>query len=82
MEFFHKVPKLRFMAFRKLCYGFSALIVLASLVALYVHGLNLAVDFTGGVVAEASFASTANLDAARQALKSAGFNEVQVQNFG
>lgn len=82
MEFFHKVPKLSFMAYRKACYSFSALIVIASLAALFVHGLNLAVDFTGGVVAEASFTGTANLDATRAALKSAGFSEAQVQNFG
>jgi len=82
MEFFHKVPQLHFMAYRKLCYGISALLVVASLAALFVHGLNLAVDFTGGVVAEASFTGTANLDATRQALKAAGFSEAQVQNFG
>lgn len=82
MEILHKVPRIRFMAQRKICYALSALIVLGSLAAEAVNGLNLAVDFTGGVVIEASYAGTADLDRTRTALKSAGYAEVQVQNFG
>ncbi len=82
MEILHKVPRIRFMAQRKICYAISALIVIGSLVAEAVNGLNLAVDFTGGVVVEASFSGTADLDRTRAALHSAGYPEVQVQNFG
>jgi preprotein translocase subunit SecF len=70
------------MAQRKICYVISALIVLGSLAAEAVNGLNLAVDFTGGVVIEASYAQSADLDRTRAALKSAGYAENQVQNFG
>jgi preprotein translocase subunit SecF len=82
MEILHKVPRIRFMAQRKICYVISALLVLGSLVALAVRGLNLAVDFTGGVVIEASYSGTADLDRTRAALRSAGYSEVVVQNFG
>ncbi|MBS0395209.1 MAG: protein translocase subunit SecF [Proteobacteria bacterium] len=82
MEILHKVPRIRFMAQRKICYVISALIVVGSLAAEAVNGLNLAVDFTGGVVVEASFSGTADLDRTRAALHSAGYSEVQVQNFG
>jgi preprotein translocase subunit SecF len=82
MEILHKVPRIRFMAQRKICYVISALIVLGSLAAEAVNGLNLAVDFTGGVVIEASYAQSADLDRTRAALKSAGYAENQVQNFG
>ncbi len=82
MEFFHSVPKFRFMAVRRICYIISAVVILGSLAAEGYHGLNLAVDFTGGVVIEANYAGTANLDATREALHKAGYADVQVQNFG
>jgi len=82
MEFFHKVPHIRFMAQRYLCYGLSVVVVVGSLAALFIHGLNLAVDFTGGVVIEAAYSDTADLDKTRSALQGAGFNDSQVQNFG
>jgi preprotein translocase subunit SecF len=82
MEFFHSVPRYRFMAVRKICYVLSALIIVGSIAAEAVHGLNLAVDFTGGVVIEAAYTGAADLDGTRTALKSAGYSEVTVQNFG
>ena len=82
MEFFHSVPRFRFMAVRRLCYVISAVVIIGALVAESVHGLNLAVDFTGGVVIEANYATSVNLDATRAALHGAGYTEAQVQNFG
>jgi preprotein translocase subunit SecF len=82
MEILHKVPRIRFMAQRKICYAISALIVLGSLAAEAINGLNLAVEFTGGVVIEASYSQSADLDRTRSALKSAGYADNQVQNFG
>jgi len=46
------------------------------------YGMNFGVDFTGGVVVEASYSAPANLDAIRTGLEGAGFRSVQVQNFG
>ena len=82
MEFFHSVPRFRFMAQRKICYVISMLLVLGSIAVEAYRGLNFAVDFTGGVVIEAAFNGTADLDATRAALKTAGYPEVAVQNFG
>lgn len=82
MEFFHSVPKFRFMAKRHICYAISAAIVIGSLVAEGVHGINLAVDFTGGVVIEAGFSGAADLDKTHAALRTAGYPDVAVQNFG
>jgi preprotein translocase subunit SecF len=82
MEFFHKVPSIRFMSQRKLCYVLSTVAIIACVAAILVRGLNLAVDFTGGVVVEASYPGTADLDATRAALSAAGYKDVQVQNFG
>ena len=56
----------------------------ANLVAIgaIIYGMNYGIDFTGGVVSEATFSAPANLDAIRTGLEGAGFQSVQVQNFG
>jgi preprotein translocase subunit SecF len=82
MEFFHKVPQIPFMAQRKLCYVLSLIMIFGSIGAILVRGLNLAVDFTGGVVVEAAYPGTADLERTRAALISAGYADAQVQNFG
>lgn len=82
MEFFHKVTKYPFMHTRKVWYGVSGASIIASIVLLFVHGLNLGIDFTGGVVLEFAYPQTANIERTRTALADAGFHEAQVQNFG
>jgi preprotein translocase subunit SecF len=82
VEFFHKQTNFPFMATRKVWYTLSAVLMVASLAALATRGLNLAIDFTGGVNAQANFASTANVDAVRAKLATGGFRDPQVQNFG
>ncbi len=82
MEFFHKQTNFPFMATRKVWYTLSAVLMLVSFVSFATRGLNLAIDFTGGVNAEANFATAANVEAVRSKLTAAGFHEPQVQNFG
>ena len=82
MEFFHKQTSFPFMATRKVWYALSVFFMIGSIVLLFARGLNLAIDFTGGVNAEASFATTANVDAVRSKLAAAGFKDPQVQIFG
>jgi preprotein translocase subunit SecF len=82
VEFFHKQTNFPFMATRKVWYTLSAVLMVASLAALATRGLNLAIDFTGGVNAQANFASTANVDAVRAKLATGGFRDPLVQNFG
>ncbi len=82
MEFFHNVPHIPFMAQRRFCYVLSAILIIGSILAIGARGLNLAVDFTGGVVTEAEFPNAANLEGTRAALTQAGYQDVQVQIFG
>ena len=60
----------------------SALLMIGSFVLLAVRGLNLGIDFTGGVVVEVAYPAAADIDRARDALAEAGFRDAQVQSFG
>jgi preprotein translocase subunit SecF len=82
VEFFSKQTNFPFMATRKVWYALSAVLMIASIVSFATRGLNFAIDFTGGVSAEATFAQAANVDAVRAKLIAEGFKEPQVQNFG
>ena len=82
MEFFKKATNFPFMSTRKLWYGLSAALMLISIGSFAVRGLNLAVDFTGGVQVQASFSSAVNIDQLRSGLERAGFLDPQVQNLG
>jgi preprotein translocase subunit SecF len=82
VEFFSHQTNFKFMATRHVWYGLSAILIVAAIVMLFTRGLNLAIDFTGGVSAQASFPVTADLGAVRQQLVTAGFGDAQVQNFG
>jgi preprotein translocase subunit SecF len=82
VEFFHKATNFPFMATRKVWYTLSAVLMIVSLGSFFLRGLNLAIDFTGGVSAEVNFPRVVNVDEVRARLTAAGFREPQVQNFG
>jgi preprotein translocase subunit SecF len=82
MEFFHKVTRFPFMNTRKVWYGLSAALIIVSLALVLIRGLNLGVDFTGGVVVETNFPQAPNIEALRSALAAAGVAGAQVQAFG
>ena len=82
MEFFHKVTRFPFMHTRKVWYGLSAVLIIASLALVLVRGLNRGVDFTGGVVVETNFAQPPNIENLRADLAAAGVAGAQVQAFG
>jgi preprotein translocase subunit SecF len=82
MEFFKRTPKIDFMGKRRITYALSATLMLGSFLLLAVRGLNLGIDFTGGVVVEVAYPAAADIDRARAALAAAGFRDAQVQSFG
>jgi preprotein translocase subunit SecF len=83
MEFFHKVTTYPFMHTRRMWYAVSSVAIIASVVLLFWHGLNLGIDFTGGVVLEFKYPThAADLEKTRATLEQAQFTHPQVQNFG
>jgi preprotein translocase subunit SecF len=81
MEFFKTTPRIRFMARRKWWYVISGLLIAASFVLLATRGLNLGLDFTGGVILEVNNPAAIAEQRVRDALGAAGF-DVQVQATG
>ena len=82
MEFFKKATNFPFMSTRKLWYGLSLGLMALAIGSFFIRGLNLAVDFTGGVQVQAGFTNAVNIDALRSGLEGAGFREPQVQILG
>ena len=82
MEFFSHQTSYPFMATRKVWYALSAVLIIVSAVSFFTRGLNLGIDFTGGVSGEVSFPHAVSVDDVRAKLRAAGFREPQVQTFG
>ena len=71
-----------FMGVRNWAFGFSALVVVASLGVLAVRGLNYGLDFSGGTVIELQFAAPVSAEQVRRELETCGFHNGVVQTFG
>ncbi len=82
MEIFKQKTSFRFMPLRKRWYAISVVLLLASMALLAFRGLNLGIDFTGGVVLELTFPQAADLDQVRSAVGKAGYEDAVVQSFG
>lgn len=71
-----------FMSKRMVAMIISLVLVLASIGSLFVNGLNLGIDFTGGYLIEAGYSSDVEIGPIRKALANDGFDDAQVQHFG
>ncbi len=67
---------------RRVAAAVSAALILMSLGSIGVRGLNLGIDFTGGLMLEVGYAGSADLAEIRLALAEAGFATPLVQYFG
>lgn len=81
MEFFKANTKIQFMRQRKGAAIFSAIIFLASILALLTQGLTLGLDFTGGNQVSITFVKPPNVEEVRAHLAAAGFKQATVQSY-
>ena len=81
MEIFNHDSKIDFLRLRMISLGVSIVLLLVSLGALATRGLNYALDFTGGVLVEASYHQQPDIDGVRTALEAAGFQNAQVTQY-
>ncbi len=78
----HKLS-IDFMKVRWIGFGISGLLVLATVVSLAVQGLNLGIDFKGGILMEIrTVEKPADLEQLRETLSNLELGETSLQNFG
>lgn len=82
MELFRIKNDIPFMRHAKIFNLISFLTFVAAVFFLSTKGLNLSVEFTGGVLVEARYSQPAELEKIREGLRATGIDEPQVQNFG
>ena len=82
MEFFRIRRDIPFMRHALVFNVVSALTFLAAVFFLATRGLHYSIEFTGGVVTQASYAQTADVEKIRTTVERLGLGEAQVQNFG
>lgn len=73
---------INFMGLRNIAAAVSGLLILVSIGALVVKGLNLGLDFTGGTVVELHYSEAPVLEEVRETLAENGYPGAVVVNFG
>lgn len=72
---------IRFMEIRRITLALSALLVLGSMVLLLTKGLNLGIDFTGGIIVQAEFSSPVTVKDIREVFAAEGQERVTIQTY-
>jgi preprotein translocase subunit SecF len=78
-KFKHDIP---FMRYGRITTTISLLTFILAILALGFKGLNLGLDFTGGIQIEVGYHQPANLEAVRKVLEEQKIPDFSVQNFG
>lgn len=82
MRFLSRPPSIKWESHLKQALTVSAILSLIALTALFTRGLNLGLDFTGGVLVEVVYPQSVELDDVRSGLHAGGFSDAVVQYFG
>lgn len=71
-----------FLGKRFIAFGFSLFLSIAAFILIFSKGLNLGIDFTGGIILEARSEKSAQISLFRDALSSIDYHSATIQNFG
>jgi preprotein translocase subunit SecF len=82
LRFLPEATNIDFVRVRYYAFALDGLLVLATIFFLWHHGLNLGIDFQGGVQMEVKAAQTIDLGKLRADVGSLNFKDSQIQNIG
>ena len=82
MRLFERTPTFDFMGKRRLAVAVSIVVIIFSIGLLVTRGLELGLDFTGGVLIEVGYDGPAELETVRGLLADEGYGNAIVQSFG
>ncbi len=82
INFLPEETKIDFVRARYFAFAIDGLLLLLSIVSIALHGFNLGIDFTGGVLLEVKAAQVIDIGPMRREVDQLGFGEAQLQYFG
>ena len=75
-------PSINFLIRRQYFFVFSVILLLSSVFFYLFNGLNLGIDFKGGIMLEVRVSSSTNISQMRQGLSNLNLGEIKIQQFG
>ena len=75
-------PDFKFVLYNRRAFVFSSVLIIGSLLAFLMQGLNFGIDFKGGILVEISSSEPVDIAGLRGRMQTLDLGEVQIQQFG
>ena len=75
-------PDFKFVRYNRRAFVFSSVLIIGSLLAFLIQGLNFGIDFKGGILVEISSSEPVDIAGLRGRMQNLDLGEVQIQQFG
>lgn len=76
------IPDFKFVRYNRRAFVFSSVLIIGSLLAFLMQGLNFGIDFKGGILVEISSSEPVDIAGLRGRMQTLDLGEVQIQQFG